>query len=587
MVFAATFIASLLLVAAAKPMERRTMAVHETRAEPARGFVNSGIAPAAKELALRIALKPNNIAGLETALYAVSDPASALYGQHLTAEEVAEFVKPTDETLSVVSEWLSENGISSTAVTPAGDMLQIVIPVAKANELLSTDFSVFTHVDTGATSIRTLEYSIPASLQGHIDFFHPTTSFTRPLVARPKFTAVKKRAAPVADVAPVSDAVPTSCNSVITPACLQAIYNIPATAATQSTNKLGVSGFIEQFANQADLKEFLTNFRTDMSSSTVFTLQTLDGGVNTQTRADAGIEANLDTQYTIGVATGVPVTFISVGESNADGIDGFMDIITALIKEATGTRPNVLTTSYGFDESDLSRSVANTLCNAYMQLGALGTSILFSSGDGGVSGSQSQTCTTFIPTLPSDCPFVTSVGATGGITETAATFSSGGFSNYFAIPRYESPMDTLFLTDYDRTRQTTDVATYLTALGTTNSGKFNRTGRGFPDIAAQGENFEIAWDDELGTVDGTSCSSPTVAAIIALLNDELVAAGKAPLGFLNPFLYSATGRAALNDITTGDNPGCSTNGFPAKAGWDPVTGLGTPNFAKLKTAVGL
>ncbi|KAJ7093501.1 family S53 protease [Mycena epipterygia] len=571
MVLAVTFIASLLLVAVAKPMDRRSMVVHEKRDEPARGFVNSGVAPATKDLTLRIALKPNNIAGLETALYAVSDPASALYGQHLTQNEVAAFVAPTHETVSVVSEWLSENGISSTTVTPAGDMLQIVIPVAKANELLATEFSVFTHIDTGATSIRTLEYSIPAALQGHIDFFHPTTSFTRPMASRPKFTAVKKRAAPVTDATPVSNAVPASCATTITPACLQAIYNIPTTAATQSTNKLGVSGFIEQFANSADLKEFLTSFRTGISSSTTFTLQTLDGGVNTQTRADAGIEADLDTQYTIGLATGVPITFISVGESNTDGVDGFMDIITALIKEATGTRPNVLTTSYGFDESDLSRAVANTLCNSYMQLGALGTSILFSSGDGGVSGSQSQTCTTFIPTLPSDCPFVTSVGATGGITETAATFSSGGFSNYFGIPSY----------------QTADVATYLTTLGTTNSGKFNRTGRGFPDVSAQGENFEIVWDAETGTVDGTSCSSPTFAAIIALLNDQLVAAGKAPLGFLNPFLYSAAGRAALNDITTGDNPGCSTNGFPATKGWDPVTGLGTPNFTLLKAAVGL
>ncbi|KAJ6630026.1 family S53 protease [Mycena sp. CBHHK59/15] len=551
-------------------MDRRSMVVHETRDEPARGFVNSGIAPAAKEITLRIALKQNNIAGLETRLYEVSDPASALYGQHLTAEEVATFVKPTDDTLTAVTEWLSENSISSKSVTPAGDMLEITIPVAKANSLLATDFSVFTHVETGATSIRTLEYSIPAVLKEHIDFFHPTTSFTRPMASRPKFTAVKKKTvAPAA--APVSDAVPASCGSTITPSCLQAIYNIPTTAATQSSNKLGVSGFILQWANSADLKEFLTNFRTDISSSTTFTLQTLDGGVNTQTRSQAGIEANLDTQYTIGVATGVPITFISVGESNTDGVDGFLDIITKLISEATGTRPNVLTTSYGFDESDLSRAVANNLCNAYMQLGALGTSILFSSGDGGVSGSQSQTCTTFIPTLPSDCPFVTSVGATGGITETAATFSSGGFSNYFSIPSY----------------QATDVATYLTALGTTNSGKFNRTGRGFPDVAAQGENFEIAWDAELGTVDGTSCSSPTFASIIALLNDQLVAAGKSPLGFLNPFLYSATGRAALNDITTGDNPGCSTNGFPARAGWDPVTGLGTPNFALLKTAVGL
>jgi len=71
-----------------------------------------------------------------------------------------------------------------------------------------------------------------------------------------------------------------------------------------------------------------------------------------------------------------------------------------------------------------------------------------------------------------------------------------------------------------------------------------------------------------------------------LLNDELIAAGKSPLGFLNPFLYSAAGTAALTDITTGSNPGCNTNGFTARAGWDPVTGLGTPKFASLLTAVG-
>lgn len=45
----------------------------------------------------------------------------------------------------------------------------------------------------------------------------------------------------------------------------------------------------------------------------------------------------------------------------------------------------------------------------------------------------------------------------------------------------------------------------------------------------------------------------------------------------------------LNDASeriTGNNPGCNTNGFPAKTGWDPVTGLGTPNFGRLQVAVG-
>ncbi|KAJ7300900.1 peptidase S8/S53 domain-containing protein [Mycena albidolilacea] len=188
---------------------------------------------------------------------------------------------------------------------------------------------------------------------------------------------------------------------------------------------------------------------------------------------------------------------------------------------------------------------------------------------------------------------ISSVGATGGITETAASFSSGGFSNYFAVPSY----------------QTADVSKYLATLGTTNSGRFNPTWRGFPDIAAQGENFEITLRrDELQYPDvrvhwcipSTRCPDRfRHVFLVALLNDGLVAAGKAPLGFLNPFLYSAAGRATLNDIRTGKpifftlgtvsttRAVTPSAGFSATTGWDPVTGLGTPNFALLKAAVGL
>lgn len=49
-------------------------------------------------------------------------------------------------------------------------------------------------------------------------------------------------------------AVPSSCGRTITPACLQALYNIPTTKATESSNTLGVTGFIKQYANKADLK---------------------------------------------------------------------------------------------------------------------------------------------------------------------------------------------------------------------------------------------------------------------------------------------------------------------------------------------
>ena len=101
----------------------------------------------------------------------------------------------------------------------------------------------------------------------------------------------------------------------------------------------------------------MKKYRTDISSSTTFTLQTLDGGSNPQSGSEAGVEANLDIQYTVGIASGVPVTFISVGDDWNDGdLEGFLDIINFLLAESNP--PQVLTTSYGENESDISRSLA-------------------------------------------------------------------------------------------------------------------------------------------------------------------------------------------------------------------------------------
>lgn len=201
---------------------------------------------------------------------------------------------------------------------------------------------------------------------------------------RPLLPVVSLVVHPVQTESFVSNAVPASCDTAITPACLQAIYGIPATLATQPTNQLGVSGFLQQFANQADLtvsaehphalytsqlicnQTFLKQLRRDLSSNTSFGLQTLDGGQNLQDPSQAGVEAvgfpifsstedrpkntsqNLDIQYTVGVASGVPVTFISVGNDNKDSVFGFLDLINFLV--GLDVPPQVLTTSYGADE---------------------------------------------------------------------------------------------------------------------------------------------------------------------------------------------------------------------------------------------
>jgi len=482
----------------------------------------------------------------------------------LSFEEAKSFAAPPSARVSAVSAWLNENGITDITTSGAfGQWIGFTTTISTANALFDADFQNFTDVGGPTQLTRTLAYSIPADLQQHINLVYPTTDFVRKISGGPKFQSFKGVSKTARALA-----APSSCNSTVTPACVMDLYGIPTTPATEASNKLGVSGFSEQWPQTADLKSFLEEFRPDISPSTTFTVIDIDAGEDPQSPSDAGSEANIDVQYSVGIATNVPVTFYSVGSNNPDGILGFEDIINDMLAEAAP--PHVLTTSYLFDEDEFTPNLANQICDNYMTAGARGVSILFASGDGGVAGTSDASCSFFIPTFPSTCPWVTSVGAVQSVPETGAYFSAGGYSNLFSRPSY----------------QTTALANYLTITNlTTNAtyeGKFSTTGRGFPDVAAQGFNLEIVNAGETILVGGTSCSSPIFTSVIALINDRLVAAGKSPLGFLNPFLYANPG--SFFDITTGSNPGCDTDGFSAAVGWDPVTGLGTPNFESLLAA---
>jgi len=270
-------------------------------------------------------------------------------------------------------------------------------------------------------------------------------------------------------------------------------------------------------------------------------------------------------------STGGSPPFIPDDLSPNNTNEPYLDWLHFILNQTT--IPQTITTSYGDDEQTVPQDYAKTVCNLFAQLGARGVSAIFSSGDFGVGGGDCQTNdgknkTQFQPIFPASCPYVTSVGATQGVNEVATNFTGGGFSNYFTQPSY----------------QKNAVSKFLTGLGSENKGLFNPNGRGFPDVAAQGLRFEIVTNGAVHSISGTSASAPTFAGVVALLNDARLANKKAPLGFLNPLLYS-DGVNGLNDITSGNNPGCNTTGFTATAGWDPVTGLGTPNFGKLQGIV--
>ncbi|KAA1471817.1 family S53 protease [Dentipellis sp. KUC8613] len=544
------------------------MRVHDRREDVPSGFVPDGSAPADQLLHLRISLVQSNPAGLEDALYAASTPCSGQYGQNLSKDQVNAFVAPSPDTVLAVNAWLSSHNLTSTTISPAGDWLRVQTTVEQANSLLDAKYTTFTHQNTGKKTIRTLSYSIPASLNDHVNLVYPTTMF--PVEARRSPVASTFARRSVVSSLTQRD-IPISCNLTVTPACIQDTYGLPAMLATQPGNRIGVAGFDNEYVDEADLKLFLQMYRPDLNASTTFEFQSVNGGQNPQNQSLAGSEAVLDIQWTVGLALGVPVTFYSVGETNGvGGIEDWIDLATTLLSE--DTPPQVFTTSYSWNEPNVTESVSRSLCNMYAQLGARGTTVIFSSGDGGVDGGSigGAPCDGFVPTFPSNCPFVTSVGATVfSPPEEAAPYSSGGFSNIFSRPPYQDAA----------------VSNFLTQLGDTYKGEYNASGRGFPDISAQGADMVSVYRGRVTGLGGTSYSAPIIASTIALLNNELLAAGKGTLGFLNPLLYANPD--AFRDIERGNNPGCGTNGFTAVEGWDPVSGVGTPLYPALRKAVGL
>ncbi|CUA75752.1 tripeptidyl-peptidase I [Rhizoctonia solani] len=534
-------------LAAGSPVSHDFTTRHTLHEVPS-GWTVVARAPAEHNIDLRIGLKQARMTDLLSILGEVSDPTHARYGKHLSKNDVDELVAPRAETVESVEQWLQSHGVAVSGRSSAGDWIHVTVP-----------YNIYRHT-SGAHIVRSESYALPRSLDSHIDLVQPTTYFGRINErSTPESTSALEKRASTVFVLPESEkqeleqaaeeakgkvaaAVPSSCKSTITPSCLKALYRTDSyTPKAGNSSSIGITGYLEQYASTSDLQTFYTKFNPSAAGST-FSVELVNGGKNSQT--NPGIEANLDVQP-------------------------YLEWVQYILNKTT--LPLTISTSYGDDEQTVPLDYATRVCNSFAQLGARGVSVLFSSGDGGVGSGTCKTNdgtnrTRFQPIFPASCPYVTAVGGTYQVSpEVGVSFSQGGFSDYFARPSY----------------QTSAVSTFLGSLGTTYSGLYNTTGRGFPDVAAQGRAFQIVQGGQTTSVAGTSASAPAFAGVIALLNDYRLSQGKPPLGFLNPWLYS-TAVSALNDITSGSNPGCGTSGFTARAGWDPVTGLGTPDFVKLQ-----
>jgi tripeptidyl-peptidase-1 len=347
-------------------------------------------------------------------------------------------------------------------------------------------------------------------------------------------------------------------------------YQVAESLPVNAKSTMAVAEFEGQHWDQPDLDKFTSA----CGIQNIAVIDVYGNNKPNDCNLDACIEALLDIEFLKGVAApnaSLPLAdYWNLQYSLLDWINGVLAASNASL---------VHSVSYGNDEIQQTSTQYMYTCNTQFQAAAnRGLTILFASGDQGVWGRSGRGTGTFNPDFPASSPYITAVGGsdlTGtsiGSAETCCTDGGGGFSNTFGRPSY----------------QDTAVTSYLTnpAVSLPPSNLYNATSRAYPDISAIFGLYIpycIASAGGFLGVAGTSASSPVTASVIVNLNNIQLNAGKAALGFINPWLYQtlAAHPDAFYDVTTGINNEGSGAGFYAAKGWDPCTGVGTPIASKM------
>lgn len=478
------------------------------------GWSRGSRPPPKKLLTFRLSVNHEQTEMLEQKVIDLSTPAHDQYGKYLEPEQIQNLLRPDPVVSDRILSWLRSENVSASSIETNGNWISFQTTVAQAEHMLGTDFFYYHHHESQTKAIRTLGYSVPREIHPDIQLIQPTTRFghfgphgtlplDQPIAASPQDL--------IAD-----------CETVIRPDCLRDLYGLQRISTTPSPfNRLGVSGFLGQYARHSDFHEFVKSFVPDTIDAD-FTVESINGGLNDEGSPSPSTEASLDVQYSIAMAQRTLATYFTTGGrsrmiADADhphpedsGNEPYLEQLHYLLDLPGERLPAVLTTSYGEPEQTVPPSYARAVCTLFAQLGARGVSVIFSSGDSGVGGTclsnDGTNRTAFIPVFPASCPFVTSVGGTSGINpEIAMDFSGGGFSDLFTRPTYQDEA----------------VKSYLDRVGKRWEGLYNPHGRGIPDVAAQAKNFIIRDHDIYLKISGTRfVSLSTVDRII--LNIGLV-----------------------------------------------------------------
>jgi subtilase family serine protease len=528
-----------------------------------------------------IALKQNNVDYLKKALLYISNPSSIGYGKYLTKDQILNISKAKDSDVEIVTDWLKKYNtdyynlgdalLCKSTLNNLQDMFNIKIKKLKNNRYYVLN-----------------EYKIPEYLKLYIDFVEGINNKN---YNRYKVNTINNNI--------------NAENGYASREVINRLYNITYNVIKNESS----IGSIEYQGDSGFSKSDLKLSQTLNNENIKYVSNNHIVGYDAE---ESDTETQLDMQMMSQVAENVELWFWDENQwlySFAVNFFNKTDI------------PDVISMSWGWAEYD---QCSITTCNnitasqyinrvntEYIKIGLRGVTILVSSGDAGAPGRTNEGCdenSPLNPDFPGSSPWITSVGGTFIVDDNSkdvkwnTTFCKENkclnskkemVSNYKYTGWTSGGGFSIYSSELIPIWQRENIYDYLNS-NVPLPKKFNENGRGYPDVTAISHNCAIIDNSEITGVDGTSCSSPTFAGIIALLNDFQKNRGKHKLGFINPLLYKmAESYETFNDFTEGNN-WCTENtccpvrldegsnfGYTASKGWDPVYGLGSPNVGNM------
>ncbi len=492
--------------------------------------------PASQRLTLAIGLPLRNQAQLTAFLQALYDPASPNYGSYLTPQQFTNRFGPSQQDYQALIDFAKANNLRVTATSPNRLILNVDGAAADIEKALHLALYLYQH----PTEPRTFyapdtepSLDLPISIlhvKGLNNYFLPKPAFIRrPANATP----------------PWAPALGSGPNGTYLGNDFRAAY-IPGTSLTGAFETVGLLQLDGYFASD------IASYESMAGLPNVPLQNVLLDGFNGVPGFNNG-EVCLDIEMCVSMAPGL--SQILVYEAPNGYPTAPDDILNQMANDNLASQ---LSSSWLIGDDPIADQI-------YRQFAAQGQSFFQCSGDNCsfYPGSQLQYA---------DDPYITLVGGTtlsttgpgGGYTsETVWNWgqgegSGGGISTNYAIPVWQQGVNM-----------------------STNGG--STTMRNVPDVALTADNiFTISDNGAGGAVGGTSAATPLWAAFTALINQQALENGEAPVGFLNPALYaiakSQLYAGAFHDITTGNNTNLvNTNLFYAFPGYDLCTGWGSPN----------